>query len=163
MSKIITLKDFSKIRHSLGSIVCASGGFDPLHPGHTNYIIDSKKFAKTLVVIVNGDNFLFHKKGYSVMNLEDRCMVISSIKNVDYVIPYEINNDLTVIEALKIIKPNFFTKGGDRNSKNNIPEWEICKALNIEIKLKVGVEKVWSSTKIINDVIEKHLTKHRSQ
>ena len=134
-----------------------------MHPGHTHYIIDSKKFAKTLVVIVNGDNFLFNKKGYSVMNLEDRCMVVASIKNVDYVIPYEVNDDLTVIEALKIIKPNFFTKGGDRNSKSNIPEWNICKALNIEIKLKVGVERIWSSTNIINKVIEKHLIQHRSQ
>lgn len=152
-AKIISIKEFLEVKGSLGKIVCASGGFDPIHPGHTNYIIDSKKYGDTLVVIVNGDNFLIKKKGYRFMNLRTRCMNVASIRNVDYVIPFEIKNDLTVIKALKIIKPNVFTKGGDRTNKKNIPEWDICNKLNIDIKLQVGIKEIWSSSDLIKNVI----------
>lgn len=88
------------------------------------------------------------------MNLRTRCINVSSIRNVDYVIPFEIKGDSTVIKALEIIKPNIFTKGGDRTNKKNIPEWDICNKLNIDIKLQVGVKEIWSSSGLVNDVME---------
>ena len=102
---------------------------------------NQKKYGDTLVVIVNGDSFLEEKKGKAFMSLEQRCLIVSSIKNVDYVIPFEIKNDSTVIKALKRIKPNFFTKGGDRYDKKTIAEWDICKKLDIKIITNVGNEK----------------------
>lgn len=133
LAKIISIEEFKQIKDSLGKIVCTSGGFDPIHQGHISCFQESKKYGDTLVVIVNGDNFLIDKKGKPFMKLEDRCNIVSAIKNVDYVIPFEIENDLTVIEVLKIIQPDYFTKGGDRTDETNIPEWSICKKLNIEI------------------------------
>jgi len=149
-SKVISLEEFNKIRGSLGKIVCASGGFDPLHKGHTSYIIESKKYGDTLVVIVNGDNFLKSKRGKSFMNLSDRATMISCIRGVDYVIPFEIENDLTVNEALKIIRPHIFTKGGDRKSEINIPELNTCKELNIKIEMNVGNYPEIHSTDILH-------------
>lgn len=61
-AKIIEMSEFLKIKNTLGKIVCASGGFDPIHPGHTHYIIDSKQYGDTLIVIVNGDDFLIKKR-----------------------------------------------------------------------------------------------------
>ena len=151
LAKIVSFEEFDKIREKLGTIVCTSGGFDPIHSGHISCFQKSKQYANTLVVIVNGDSFLKEKKGKPFMNLQERCSIVSSIKNVDYVIPFEIENDSTVIKALEKIKPNYFTKGGDRYDKKTIAEWDICEKLNIEIITNVGNEKSeTSSSKYLN-------------
>ena len=145
-AQIINLEEFMVIRNTLGRIVCASGGFDPVHPGHLTYLVDSKQYGDNLVVIVNGDAFLTTKKGRPFMNLDTRCQIISCIRNVDYVIPFEIDGDLTVSVALRLIHPHVFTKGGDRLNKDSIPEWQICQDLGIELITQVGFRKEWSSS-----------------
>jgi cytidyltransferase-like protein len=149
-AQIVSFENFAKRRNGLGKIVCTSGGFDPLHPGHATCIIESKQFGDTLVVIVNGDNFLTQKKGKPFMDLDTRCRIIASLRNVDYVIPFEIDHDMTVCEALRRIKPHVFTKGGDRDI-TNIPEWEVCQELNIEIKSHIGLSKEWTSSDFLSD------------
>lgn len=151
LANVLSFEEFNKIKDNLGTIVCTSGGFDPIHSGHISCFQESKQYADTLVVIVNGDNFLRNKKGKAFMNLKERCSIVSSIKNVDYVIPFEIENDSTVIKALEKIKPNLFTKGGDRYDKKTIAEWNICKKLNIKILTNIGNEKnETSSSKYLN-------------
>ena len=149
--QIISFDDFNKIRDTLGRIVCTSGGFDPLHPGHATCIIESKQYGDTLVVVVNGDNFLTTKKGKPFMDIETRCRIISCIRNVDYVIPFEIEDDSTVCEALRRIRPHIFTKGGDRTDYTNIPEWVVCQELDIEVIPQVGLSKAWSSSDFLKD------------
>tara|TARA_B100001063_G_scaffold108596_1_gene101262 strand:+ start:2659 stop:3135 length:477 start_codon:yes stop_codon:yes gene_type:complete len=151
LAKIVSFKEFNKLKEKLGTIVCTSGGFDPIHSGHISCFQESKQYANTLVVIVNGDSFLKDKKGKPFMNLSERCSIVSSIKNVDYVIPFEIENDSTVLKALEKIKPHYFTKGGDRYDKKTIAEWDICEKLNIKIITDVGNEKnETSSSKYLN-------------
>lgn len=145
-AKIVSFDEFKKIRPKLGKIVATSGGFDPIHPGHISCIIESKKFGDTLVVIVNGDSFLTAKKGRPFQNLETRCLIVSGIANVDYVVPFEIKNDQTVSKALEAIKPHVFTKGGDRVDKASLPEWDVCERYNIKIEFGVGEDKQWSSS-----------------
>lgn len=150
--KIISLDEFAKIRGRLGKIVATSGGFDPIHPGHVSCIIQSKKFGDTLVVIVNGDAFLTAKKGRPFQNLETRCLIASGVIGVDYVIPFEIENDSTVVGALEVIKPHVFTKGGDRNQKTLPPaETKVCKDNNIKVIFGVGESKKWSSSWFLDD------------
>src|SRR5687768_7983963 len=59
-ARILSLDEFERLRarDDLGTIVCTSGGFDPIHPGHVTCIVESKQFGDTLVVVVNGDGFL---------------------------------------------------------------------------------------------------------
>jgi cytidyltransferase-like protein len=148
---IVSIEEFVSIRNTLGRIVCASGGFDPVHPGHLTYLVDSKKYGDTLVVIVNGDTFLTAKKGRPFMSLDTRCKIISCIRNVDYVIPFEINDDLTVSVALDRIRPHVFTKGGDRTAHDSIPEWQICQDLGVELITQVGSPKEWSSSDFLKE------------
>jgi len=145
-AKIVSFDEFAKLRSKLGKIVATSGGFDPIHPGHISCIIESKKNGDTLVVIVNGDSFLTAKKGRPFQSLEDRCLIVSGIVGVDYVIPFEIKGDQTVIKALENIKPDVFTKGGDRVDELTIPEWDVCQKNNIKIITGVGEDKKWSSS-----------------
>lgn len=150
-AKIISFEEFDLIKGSLGKIVCTSGGFDPIHPGHITCIHQSKNHGDTVVVVVNGDNFLNNKKGKPFMDLKTRCHIVSYIKGVDYVIPFEIENDSTVTEALKKIKPHVFTKGGDRIDEKSIPEWGVCEEHGIEVISGVGHRKDWSSSDFLKD------------
>jgi cytidyltransferase-like protein len=149
---IVELDAFSQIRDTIeGSLVLTSGGFDPIHPGHISCIVDSKQYGDQLVVVVNGDWFLDHKKGRHFMNLQTRCEVVSAIRGVDFVVPFEIRDDVTVNVALETIQPDIFTKGGDRTDASNIPEWDTCVANGIEVVTGVGDSKVHSSSNILED------------
>ena len=44
-------------------IVVVSGGFDPIHSGHIDYIKSAKRAGDKVVVALNSDNWLKRKKG----------------------------------------------------------------------------------------------------
>jgi bifunctional ADP-heptose synthase (sugar kinase/adenylyltransferase) len=71
---------------------------------------------------------------------------VSAIRGVDYVVPFEIEGDLTVCEALRQLRPAVFTKGGDRVDAQSIAEWDVCVELGIEVITGVGADKQWSSS-----------------
>jgi len=148
---IMNFEKFTEIRAKLGRIVCTAGSFDPLHPGHTSCLIESKEYGDTLVVIVNGDNFLRQKKGKAFMNLQTRCEIVCCVRNVDYVIPFEIENDLTVSEALRHIQPHVFTLGGELANFTDLPEWQVCQKLGIQVISQVGRPKLWNSSDYLRE------------
>ena len=45
------------------SIVLVTGGFDPIHSGHLDYLNSAKKLGDELWVGVNSDQWLINKKG----------------------------------------------------------------------------------------------------
>jgi cytidyltransferase-like protein len=154
-ARIVTFEELDQIRDQLGRIVCTSGGFDPLHPGHASCIIESKQYGDTLVVIVNGDGFLQRKKGKAFMDVETRCRLVSCLRGVDFVVPFDAaGDDQTVSQALRRLRPHVFTKGGDRVDYSNIPEWEDCQELGIELISQVGLPKLWSSSDFLKEWVE---------
>ena len=48
-------------------ISVVSGGFDPIHSGHINYISAAKKMGDLLIVMLNSDEWLKDKKGKPFM------------------------------------------------------------------------------------------------
>lgn len=148
---IVTFEEIDRLRPTLGKIVCTSGGFDPIHPGHASCVLESKQYGDTLVVIVNGDSFLRNKKGKAFQDLQTRCQIVACLREVDYVVPFEIENDQTVCEALRRLRPAVFTKGGDRTDYTNIPEWAVCQEYGIEIVPQVGLKKAWSSSDFLKE------------
>jgi cytidyltransferase-like protein len=141
---VVSFEEF-EVNRPDGRLVVTSGGFDPIHPGHISLLQESAQFG-TVVAVVNGDGFLRAKKGRPFQDLQTRCLIVSAIRHVDYVVPFEIDGDLTVNEALRRIRPDVFTKGGDRVDAETIAEWETCKELGIEIVTGVGADKQWSSS-----------------
>ena len=104
-----------------------------------------------VVVIVNGDAFLTAKKGKPFQDLDTRCAIVSAIKGVDYVVPFEIEADTTVRAAIRQLRPDVFTKGGDRIDPASIPEWDVCQELGVEVVSGVGDAKRWSSSWFLED------------
>ena len=123
--------------------VCISGYFDPLHVGHIEYINKAKKLGDYLVVIVNNNLQCKLKKGKFFMDENDRVEIVRNLKSVDEVF-LSIDDDKTVCQSLKILKPSIFANGGDRKNYE-IPESKVCDMYNIEIIDGLG-EKIRSSS-----------------
>ena len=138
-------------------LVVTSGGFDPMHVGHLRCLLESAEMAnrmsvKTkLAVIVNGDGFLLRKKGYAFMPESERMEIIAGVKGVDYVIPWD-DGGQTVTQALEILRPIIFTKGGDRDAAANVPEFELCEKIGCNVVFRVGGEKIQSSSTLVDAI-----------
>jgi len=134
-------------------VVAVSGGFDPLHVGHVRLFEAAKDLGDELIVFLNSDQFLLNKKEYVFMPFEERKEVIESLRAVDRVVEV-IDQDHTVCETLRKYKPNVFANGGDRK-EDNIPEYDVCNDLGIEMVFNVGNDgKSQSSSWLVNKVRE---------
>lgn len=136
--------------------VMTSGGMECIHIGHTRCIRESAQIANRyhgrLIVIVNSDEFLIRKKGESFMCHAERLEIVDAIKGVDYAVGWD-DGSQTVIGALEKIRPNYFTKGGDRSTPESVPEYDICQQIGCQILFGVGgAEKIQSSTNLIGKI-----------
>ena len=135
-------------------LIVTSGGFDPMHVGHLRCLLASVELAIKLgkkhrvAVIVNGDGFLMRKKGYAFMPLAERMEIIAGVAGVDYVVPWD-DGSQTVVGAISVLKPVIFTKGGDRDSATNVPEFEVCESLGGKVLFGVGGGKIQSSSELV--------------
>lgn len=125
-------------------LVMVSGGFDPVHKGHVRLFNEAKNLGSHLVVVLNCDDWLLRKKGKFFMSGIERAEIISNFSAVDFVYVLETSED-HVCEALEQLRPAVFANGGDRKS-DNIPEYEVCEKLGIEMAFEVGGGKVQSSS-----------------
>jgi len=134
-------------------IVAVSGYFDPLHVGHLELFGRAKSLGDFLVVIVNNDKQLKLKRGGKepFMKQEDRVSLIESIGFVDKVV-LSIDDDSSVCETLKLLKPDIFAQGGDRYF-SEVPETSVCKELGIKRVQGLGA-KIRASSDIIGKMEE---------
>jgi len=102
----------AKLKLSGYSIVFTNGCFDILHKGHVAYLQSAKSMGDILIVGMNTDASVKRLKGEErpINTLEDRAFVLSALKSVDYVVPFDEDNPLTLIQS---IKPDVLVKGGD--------------------------------------------------
>lgn len=139
-------------------VVITSGYYDPLHDGHLEYFAYASHLAwdGLHVAIVNNNEQSILKKGFCFLNEETRYKIVKNLKTVDLAF-ISIDKDRTVCKTIEMIRNIFpdddmiFLKGGDRN-KDNIPESDICKKLNIKIIDNAG-NKIDSSSNILNNYV----------
>jgi len=133
--------------------VVATGGFDPIHSGHIEYLKDASNCGTNLVVGVNSDAWLKRKKGRYFMTWEERAAIVGALTCVDKVISFDDSDDTAInaIEKARALFPNdkiVFVNGGDR-TKENIPEM-VCE--DVEFEFGVGGEnKANSSSWILKE------------
>ena len=94
------------------TIVFTNGCFDLLHEGHLYLLKAAKKLGDILIVAVNDDASVKRLKGITrpIESIELRMQKLANLEIVDYVIPFEEDTPLLLIEK---IKPNVLVKGGD--------------------------------------------------
>lgn len=135
-------------------IIVVSGGFDPIHSGHIEYLKSARQCGDKLIVALNSDNWLKKKKGKPFMTFKERKSILGAIKYVDEIVEFEDDKKGSCINAIQKIKklyPHdkiFFANGGDRNDKN-IPEMSVP---GIEFLFGIGGnDKKNSSSWILNN------------
>jgi cytidyltransferase-like protein len=134
-------------------IIVVSGGFDPIHSGHIQYLKSAKELGDKLIVALNSDIWLEKKKGKFFMPFSERYAIVSSISYVDEVIDFDDDHMGSCIKALEKIKKQYpddkiyFANGGDRNDKN-IPEMSV-EGVNFLFSVG-GDDKKNSSSWILN-------------
>jgi len=134
-------------------IVIATGGFDPVHSGHTAYLKAARNLGDHLIVGLNSDAWLDRKKGRAFMPWSERANIVSNLRSVDRVIEFN-DDDETAIDAIRTVKTMFpwatlvFANGGDR-TRDNIPEMVVD---DVEFVFGVGGEdKANSSSWILEE------------
>jgi D-beta-D-heptose 7-phosphate kinase/D-beta-D-heptose 1-phosphate adenosyltransferase len=113
MNEMIHIIDAIKSEQRNGKkIVFTNGCFDILHRGHVTYLNQARDLGDLLIVGINSDESVKRLKGPErpVNMLEDRAYVLSALKSVDYVIPFEEDTPLNLIN---LIMPDILVKGGD--------------------------------------------------
>lgn len=139
----------------MSKVVVITGGFDPIHRGHIEYIKAAKELGDILIIGVNSDEWLARKKGRSFMPFEDRIAIINSLQYADYAIPFD-DRDNSAKDAIawaRKVYPDhqiIFANGGDRTDQN-IPEMDMIDS-NLTFVFGVGgTDKVNSSSWILEE------------
>ena len=94
------------------SIVFTNGCFDVLHVGHIRYLQQARRMGDRLVVAINTDDSVRRLKGPSrpVQPEQDRAEILAGLECVDYVVSFDEDTPITVIECLE---PDVLVKGAD--------------------------------------------------
>lgn len=132
-------------------LVMTNGCFDILHPGHVYSLIYARSQGNMLIVLVNDDNSVTHLKGVGkpINPLSDRIYLLGALESVDIVTPLP---EIHVMEALEIIKPHIWVKGGDYTLETlNQGERQIAERNNTKIVFCPTLQG-FSTTKTISQI-----------
>jgi len=94
-------------------LVFTNGCFDILHRGHVDYLEQAASLGSSLVVGVNTDESVrrLGKGDDRPLNtLEDRVAILSALRCVDLVLPFD---EDTPLELIQTVGPDVLVKGGD--------------------------------------------------
>ena len=157
MSSSITLTELKTIRSKLKSsskkVVFTNGVFDLLHAGHVDYLSKAKKLGDILIVGLNSDDSVKRIKGNKrpILKQQERALIISNLKPVDYVIFFDEDTPEKLISELI---PDVLVKGADW-SIDEIVGKDIVEKYGGEVKAIEFVNKQ-STSKIIDLIIERY-------
>ncbi|MGB1018222.1 MAG: D-glycero-beta-D-manno-heptose 1-phosphate adenylyltransferase [Chitinophagales bacterium] len=110
------------------TIVFTNGCFDIVHPGHIHTLSEAKYLGTKLIVGINSDSSVKKLKGDTrpIQNEDQRALTIAAFSFVDYVVLFENETPIKLIETLI---PNILVKGGD---------YKIDEIVGADIVLKNG-------------------------
>ena len=98
-------------------IIWTNGCFDILHRGHIELFEYAKSLGDELVVGIDSDRRVKEDKGEDrpINSLDDRAIILQSIKYIDRVIEFDSTNELE--RLIKDIRPDVMVIGSDWKNK----------------------------------------------
>jgi D-beta-D-heptose 7-phosphate kinase/D-beta-D-heptose 1-phosphate adenosyltransferase len=146
------LVELRALRASGQKVAFTNGCFDILHAGHVQFLRQARATGDLLVVGLNTDDSIARLKGPDrpVNPLADRVAVLSELQSVDYVVTFDADTPLELIQA---IKPDTLVKGADY-TREQVVGHEIVEAHGGRVKL-VDLVAGRSTTNIIERVSQK--------
>ncbi|AJC93880.1 D-glycero-beta-D-manno-heptose-7-phosphate kinase [Campylobacter volucris] len=126
-------------------VVFSNGCFDILHFGHIKYLEKAKRLGDVLIIGLNSDASVKRLKGENrPINSEfQRACMLASLYFVDYVVIFDEDTPLKLIEFLK---PDILVKGADYKDKEVVGSNLVKKVELIEF------EEGFSTTNIIKRI-----------
>ena len=127
--KIITLNQAEEIvkrlRDEGKTIGFTNGCFDCCHLGHLNSFMQAKRLCDVLIVAMNSDSSVKRYKGENrpIQDEKTRSMLLASLEFIDYVIVFEEDSPLHIVEKLK---PDIVAKEG--YTLENWPEGRLAQS-----------------------------------
>ena len=109
------------------TLVFTNGVFDVLHAGHVHLLTRSRALGDLLVVGLNSDasaRRLGKGADRPVNSLEDRMAVVAALRPVDFVLGFDEDTPVALIEKLR---PDVHVKGGDYR-KEDLPETTVVES-----------------------------------
>ena len=153
-NKIKTIEEIVKISNKLReenkTIVTTNGSFDILHLAHVNLLEKAKKEGDVLIVLVNSDDSIKKLKGENrpIISENERALMLSALECVDYVVIFDEDNPLSLLEK---IKPHKHVKGGSWDEERIRAEKELLAKWNGKFK-NFELEEGYSTTNIIDKI-----------
>ena len=141
--KVKTIEEIVERRNSLHStkkITLCHGVFDLLHIGHIRHLKEAKKRGDILVVTIIPDIYVNRGPHRPIFNEVLRAEAVAALDWVDYV---AINQWPLAVEAIKLIRPDFYVKGAQFVEANKFTK-EVLK-LEEEAVISVGGELSFTS------------------
>ena len=117
-----------------------AGNFDVIHPGYIHLFNEYKKHCSQLIIFLHEDPSVERpEKLKPILSLSERLLIISSLQQVDKVVPYRLESDLAHLLSVTRIDIRFL--GDDYRNKTYTGH-----ELNIPIHY-LNRSHGWSTTK----------------
>jgi rfaE bifunctional protein nucleotidyltransferase chain/domain len=139
-------------------VVCASGCFDLLHPGHTRLLEQSRGLGDILIVAVQSDasfrvSWVPAKGGAAeigrpITPAAERMEILAALAAVDYAVEFD---GPSPHEFLRRLAPDVFVEGG--TSRDSILRESESKTLGCRI-VRFSLEPGYSTTRLIERITE---------
>lgn len=132
-------------------VVFTNGCFDILHYGHIHSLRQAAEHGDVLVVGVNTDDSVRRLKGNNrpIKSLNDRMEVLKSLEFVDYVIPFD---DDTPLRLIQLLHPDVLVKGKDYSGKFIVGA-DFVQSYGGEVVLVEYLDG-YSTTKMVNRIYD---------
>lgn len=136
-------------------VVVASGGFDPLHRGHVDYLTEARMLGDRLIVALASDQALIQKKKSFFMSWEQRAGIIKNLKPVDEIILVDdyYNHYQSALRQLRKIYPSttIVFACGDGPTEKNTPDMN---DQDVVFEYNIGSARETSSSTILRTYAE---------
>jgi glycerol-3-phosphate cytidylyltransferase len=117
-----------------------AGNFDIIHPGYIHMFNECKTHCEKLIVFLHTDPSIERpEKLKPILSVDERLLVLKSLQQIDYIIPYTLESDL--LESIQSFPPDVRFLGDDYIGKKYTGD-----NLNIPV-IYLDRTHGWSTTK----------------